>query len=145
MTQRHQVWCSHVNGHTDAAQRFSDTYNLHRIGAGYDAIGKWFAARLDDGTTDNVLYDDKYSCVIHQKHNEQFYTFVKICPSDMDPCEAEVMLGTARKLYKGGMRMADPDHKHGGLDLMKRLMVEDQLALYRGVVQNIQLPQKGSK
>ena len=126
--------------HSDAAKRLADTYNLHRIGGGYSAIGKWFAAALHDGHSDDVLYDNKRECVRHQRHNEQYYTFVKICPSDMATCEAEVMLRTARQLYDKGMRMADPDHKHGGPDIIKRLTVEDQLAAMNGRVTGLVMP-----
>jgi hypothetical protein len=55
-------------------------------------------------------------------------------------CEAEVYLETNRRLYSRGMRMTDPDHKHGGMDLITRLNVEDQLAMMRGVVQNLKMP-----
>jgi hypothetical protein len=58
----------------------------------------------------------------------------------MKVCEAEVMLTTARQLYDNGMRMTDPDHKHGGLDLITRLTAEDQLAQMRGVVTNLKMP-----
>lgn len=145
MTYRHEVWCQHVNTTHEAAKRLADTYNLHRIAGGYDSIGKWFAAKLEDGRTDNVLYDTKLECVLHQKHNERFYTFIKICPSDMNPCEAEVMLTTARQLYDKGIRMSDPEHRHGGPDLMKRLNASDQLAQMRGVVRNLILPGKGNR
>lgn len=137
----HESWCPWKGkSHSDAAKRLSDTFNLHRIGAPYDSIGKWFAATLADGSSDDVLYDDKLSCVTHQKHNERYYTFIKIIPSTMKPCEAEVMLKTARTMYDKGMRMTDPDHKHGGPDLITRLTVEDQLNQMRGIVTGLKMP-----
>lgn len=139
----HTQWCQNKRGHSDAAKRLSDTYNLHRIAAdvtGVENIGKWFAAALADGTSDGVLYDDKRSCVQHQKHNESLYTFIRIVPHTMSVCEAEVMLSTARRLYDKGLRMADPGHRHGGQDVIKRLTVEDQLAWARGAVQNLIMP-----
>lgn len=138
----HEPWCQKkYTSHSDAAKRLCDTYNLHYMVDGtYNSIGKWFAAALADGSSDNTLYDDKLSAVTHQHHNESRYTFVKIVPSSMNVCEAEVMLGTARQLYNGGMRMADPDHKHGGPSVIKRLMAEDQLAMLRGVASNVKMP-----
>jgi len=137
----HERYCQYKeSGHTDAAKRLCDTYNLHKIGAGYDSIGKWFAAALNDGTSDDVLYDNKRECVRHQKHNEQYYTFIKIVPPSMNVCDAEIMLITARRMYKAGMRMADPDHKNGGLDLITRLTDEDMLAMSRGAVTNLRMP-----
>jgi hypothetical protein len=126
--------------HSDAARRLADTYNLHRIALGDDAIGKWFAAALSDGDGDQTLYDSKLECVRHQKHNEQYYTFIKIVPPGMKICEAEIMLATARRMYDAGMRMTDPDHKHGGPDLIKRLTASDQLAQMRGAVTNLKMP-----
>lgn len=137
----HEPWCQQkALNHTDAAKRLCDVYNLHRIGAGDDAIGKWFAAALADGRSDNVLYATKQECVSHQHHNEQYYTYIKIVPPSMRICEAEVMLKTARSLYDMGLRMADPDHKRGGLDVIKRLSVEDQLAQARGWNTNLIIP-----
>jgi len=144
MNEIHEPWCpfgkTGLGNHTDAAKRLSDTYNLHRIALGLNAVGKWFAASLAEGRTDDVLYDSKLDCVIHQHHNERWYTFIKIVPASMRPCEAEVMLTTARRLYDKGMRMTDPDHKHGGPDLIQRLTVEDALAQMRGVVTNLKMP-----
>ena len=137
----HTPWCTmKQTGHSDAAKRVADVYNLHRIGAGLNAVGKWFAVRLDDGRSDDVLYDYKIEAVRHQHHNEKHYAFLKIAPCDMKTCEAEVMLGTSRQMYKNGMRMTDPDHRHGGPDLITRLTVEDQLAMMRGIVTNLKMP-----
>jgi len=138
---QHEPWCQQrAFRHTDAATRLSDTYNLHLIGRGEDARGKWFAAALADGRTDDVLYDTKLDCVTHQHHNEQYYTFIKIGPRSMRVCEAEVMLKTARNLYDKGLRIADPDHRHGGYDVIKRVSVEDQLNQALGRNTNLIMP-----
>lgn len=137
----HDEWCtSKAIEHGDSAKRLSDTYNLHRMAAPYDSIGKWFACALADGTNDDVLYDSKLDAVRHQHHNERYYHFQKIGPNTMTVCEANVMLNTARRLYKNGMRLTDPDHKHGGPDLITRLTVEDQLAAMRGIVTGLKMP-----
>lgn len=139
---QHEPWCRMklLPNHTDAAKRLCDGFNLHRMAAPYDSIGKWMAAALNDGSSDGVLYDSKRDAVRHQHHNEQWYTYVKLIPSTMNVCEAEVMLATARNLYDRGMRLTDPDHKHGGPDLIKRLTVEDALAQGRGRIQNLIMP-----
>ncbi len=138
---QHEPWCQMaIMGHSDAARRMADIYNLHRIGMGHDAIGKWFAVRLTDGTSDDTLYDDKQSCVRHQKHNEMFYNFVRIVPSSMKVCDAELLLRTARTLHEKGIRIADPDHKRGGLEVIKRSTVEDQMANARGTNTNLIMP-----
>jgi hypothetical protein len=125
----HEQWCpSKALPHDDAAKRLSDEYNLHRIGMGEKAIGQWFAARLNDGTSDHVLYENKREAVRHQHHNERYYTFIKIGPFSMTDCSAAVMLKTGRALEDSGLRMADPDHHAGGMDVIKRVTVEDQVA-----------------
>lgn len=142
MTDSHEIWCPlKGQSHSDAAKRTSDTYNLHRLAEGMASIGRWFAAALADGRSDHTLYDSKRDAVRHQRHNEQWYTFIKIGPSGMNPCEAEVMLKTARRLYDNGMRLTDPDHHHGGQDLIIRTSAEDQLAMaLRGVATNLRMP-----
>lgn len=121
------------NDHTDAAKRLSDTHRLHKSALGQLAIGRWFACALADGTTDGVLYDSKRDAVRHQHHNEQFYAFVCVNPGDCTPCEAEEYLHINRMLYSRGIRMTDPDHAHGGPDIVQRSTVEDQRSLVRSI------------
>jgi hypothetical protein len=136
----HEVWCHQkALPHEDAAKRLSDEYNLHRIAAPYDSIGKWFAVSLAEGKGDGVLYDSKRDCIIHQHHMEEYYTFIKIVPTTMNVCEASVMLSVARRAYDNGMRLADPDDANGGKELIKRSSREDQLNLSRGIVSNVRL------
>jgi hypothetical protein len=138
---QHEQWCQQkALPHEDAAKRLSDGYNLHRLGMGDAAIGRWFAARLNDGTSDQTLYDNKRDAVSHQHHSEQFYAFIKIVPSDMTPCAAAVLLKTNRALYDAGMRMADPDDRHGGKDVIKRVTIEDQMNQSRGRNTNLIMP-----
>lgn len=133
---QHQSYCR-LPSHSDEAKRLCDTYNLHRIAGGNASIGKWFAASLAEGKSDNQLYDNKLDCVTHQRHNEKYYAFIKIVPASMSQCDAEIMLQVQRRLYESGLRVADPDDKHGGKDLIKRASIEDQLALSQGFSRNI--------
>lgn len=140
-TVMHEPWCPQkAFKHTDAAKRVADIYNLHRIGRGLNAVGKWVAVALSDGHSDDTLYDSKRDAVIHQRHNEKYYAFVCITPSDMKVCEAEVVLRKNRELYDKGLRWSDPDHKHGGPEVIKRLTVEDELASIRGRATNLIFP-----
>ena len=130
----HDVNCARKGfGHSDAAKRVSDTYRLHRIAAGNDAIGKWLAVALADGTSDNVLYDSKQAAVRHQHHNEQWYAFIAVGAWDMNPCEAEEFLSINRTLYDNGIRLTDPDHAQGGPEVITRSTVEDQRSLMRSI------------
>ncbi len=141
----HAQWCRMkvFGNHEDAAKRIADTYSLHRIAAdtlGLTNIGKFFAAALADGTTDGVLYDTKQDAVSHQKHNEQFYTFIKIGPWHMTACDAAVMLKVSRSAYDKGLRLADPQSRSGGRELIKRATIEDMRSLASGKASNLILP-----
>lgn len=137
----HQMHCplENRNGfgqHSDAAKRVSDTYTLHRLADPYVNIGSWFAAALADGQSDMTLYDSKQAAIRHQHHNENYYTFIQIVPSMMTPCEAEVMLKTARMIYDKGGRITDGFSKR---DLIRRLGWEDQVAQSKGIVTNLKI------
>lgn len=144
MNYMHQQRCPYENriadgGHSSAARRIADTYTLHRLADLYGCIGQWIACRLDDGTSDNVLYDSKAAAIRHQHHNENFFTFIQMVPAQMTACEAEVMLKIARMVYDAGGRMTDGFSRH---DLIKRLGWEDQNALSKGIVTNVQFGRK---
>ena len=144
MSYMHQQHCPLENriadnGHSDAARRIADTFTLHRLADPYGCIGQWIACRLDDGTSDNTLYDSKAHAITFQKHYENYYTFIQMVPSQMTACEAEVMLKIARMVYDAGGRMSDGYSRH---DLIKRLGWEDQNALSKGIVTNVQLGRK---
>ena len=138
---KHQLHCPVENrtpfgDHSDAAKRISDIYSLHRVADPYGNIGCWFAAALADGSSDLVLYNSKQEAIRHQHHNENWYAFIQIVPSMMTPCEAEVMLKTARMAYDKSWRKTDGDSRR---DLIKRLGWEDQVAQSKGIMTNLQI------
>lgn len=116
-------------GHTDAAKRTADTYNLHLLaGAGFarnPSIGQWCAVALADGRSDGVLYAMRRECVAHQHHNEQLYAYLRIMPSSMSTCEAEAFLRMHRLAYDNGFRLADPEAPAGGREIIPRLSREE--------------------
>lgn len=111
---------------TDAGKRVADEYALHRLADEYGHIGKWFAVRLTDGTSDHVLYESKQSAVQHQHHNEDFYAFIQVGPWGMSARDADAFLAVQRRMYDAGLRMADPDSISGGKEVIKRATQEDQ-------------------
>lgn len=127
----HDRGCPYVGkGHTDAARRISDTFTLHKIAGGYEAIGKWFVVSLQDGTTDNVLYDSRRDAMRHQMFPEH-HGYYTVTPGQMSVCAAEALLRIARRLYEKGIRMIDPDEM-GGREPIKRSTWEDMNEALKG-------------
>lgn len=133
----HSPGCMTKRAHSDAARRVSDIYRLHRTAQGMDAIGRWFAAALADGTSDGVLYDSKTDAVRHQHHNEMWFAYCSIGPWDMSPCEAEDWLAAVRMFYDAGIPMTDPR------EVVQRATREDQRSLIRHVASRGRVPLSG--
>ena len=74
----------------DAGQRIHDTVTLHIL-ANPDrmaVVGKWCAFRLDDGRSDNTLYDTKDDAVRAQKGRSKDHCYLKITPDGITAHEA---------------------------------------------------------
>lgn len=112
--------------HSDAAKKVSDQYRLHRLADPIGNLGGWIAVALNDGASDGVLYASRKDCVTHQRHNEMWYAYIQIIPSDMAPCDAEIFLAVHRRMYDKGIRLTDPDHRAGGRSMIPRVSAEDQ-------------------
>ena len=114
-----------VKGHSDAAKRISDAATLAWVFRGWDgSVGKWMAFKLEDGSTDHTVYDTKRDAILHVS-NELNYAFFKLHPMGMTVCEAEIMLQFTRDAVKRGFRLADPDKKNGGTDIIPRIGSEN--------------------
>lgn len=118
-------------GHTDAAKRTSDAVNLHMLArdAGWawdNVVGKFMAFRLENGASDGVLYDTKQAAVRHQS-DEFLCMYLKLHGGGMSICEAEIMLKIHRQAYSNGFRLADPDSKNGGRDIIPRMATDKAL------------------
>lgn len=137
----HTHYCR-TRPHTDAAKRIYDTYSLHRMADPTGNIGRWFAVAIADGTTDNVLYDSRGDAVRHQKHNEQYYVYVQVTPHSMALCDAEIFLSGVRKTYVARMNLIDRNHPKGGLEIIPRLTIEDQLSQNAGRPTNLIMPER---
>jgi hypothetical protein len=107
-------------GHTDAAKRVSDATMLAWVAHGWDSVGQWMAFALADGTTDHVVYPAKRDAVRHMP-NEFNFMYAKLQPAGMPVCAAEIMLRFTRQAHDAGFRLADPDAKDGGKDLIPRI------------------------
>ena len=132
---RHDPGCYHAReadgGHSDAAKRLSDTYNLHvTCGA---RIGSVFAYSLADATSDGTLYDSRQDAVDHQRHNEGWRGYVRMGPGRMSVCQAAAVIRWDRQAAE--LARAQRGERSGGLEVIPRLTIADrerQLAAMRG-------------
>jgi hypothetical protein len=137
----HAGYCRTLK-HTDAAKRIADQYGLHKVAdpLGLYTIGKFFAVAIADGTSDGTLYDTRGEAIRHQKHNETYYAYIQIVPSQMSVCDAEMYLSGVRKTYDARKNLMDRESPNGGKEIIPRLTVEDQRAQIAGQWQNLILP-----
>lgn len=108
-------------GHSDAAKRVSDIYNLHKSAGA--PVGHWIAVQLGDGSSDGCAYPDKAAAVWHQHNSESWFAFIKLHPGSLSVCQAESLLEWQR--HANRLRTNDRDYRRGGLDVIPRLTVED--------------------
>lgn len=114
---RHDPGCVYAReadgGHSDASKRISDTHNLHLVagesGRAYSGrnenVGRVFACKLSDGRSDGVLYDTLEDAVSHQKHNEDWYAYLRVTNGGMTVCQAASFLRLHRQGQAAGVRM----------------------------------------
>lgn len=113
----------------EAAKRASDLANSYLTWyPPFDIRNKWLAFKLEDGTSDGVLYDTKREAVRHQHGNEQWYAFFPFrnCLGGTNAREMAIFLLWNRDAYNNGMRMPDPDDVHGGRDVLMTAARGDQ-------------------
>ena len=136
----HDRGCRHARpeggGHSDAAKRLADHYNLHKVAGGL--TGQVFAVGLADGRSDGTLYDSRQAAVIHQRHNERNYCYVRLSAPSMSVCEAEAVLFMQRGASRLGL--TDRDDPHGGLEIIPRLTQEHQLRQLEALRGGIAMP-----
>jgi hypothetical protein len=134
---RHDPGCRYARedngGHSDAAKRISDWYNLHKTAGG--RIGQVFAVTLAAGSSNGDLYDTRAEAVLHAQHHEHWLAFIKLGPASMSVCQAASVLYMER--MAAHLRLADRDDPRGGRVLIPRLNNEDaarQIAALTGAV-----------
>lgn len=119
------------SGHSDAAKRFSDWYNIHRA-AGTRA--GWMAVALADGSTDGTVYDTKAAAVAHMFPRERWFFYCHLAAPSMTVCAADSLLRYKRIMNEVEGAHTDRDAPHGGLEIIPRLAVEDQEAQIQAVL-----------
>jgi len=118
-------------GHSDAAKRLSDTYNLHIVAGA--RRGSVIAYSLADARSDGTVYDSREDAVAHQRHNEGRRGYVRIGAGRMTVCEAAAVIRWDRQAAE--LAAAQLGEKSGGLEVIPRLGIEErerQLAVMSG-------------
>lgn len=110
-------------GHSDAARRFSDTYQLHR--AAGTAQG-WIAVSYSDGRGGLTVYDTRAAAVAHCWPFEDRFFYCSLTQPSMSVCAAESVLRFRREM--AAMERPDRDMRAGGPEVIPRLAAEDQEA-----------------
>jgi hypothetical protein len=112
--------CSQCVIITDAARRMADIIN-ERVAFtnSWEARNCWLAFRLDDGSSDKVLYDSKIDAIRHCS-DEKYFAFwcFRNAPGGINARDAQIYLDLHRHAYDNGGHLADPDAKAGGPDIM---------------------------
>lgn len=122
-------------GHSDAAKRLSDHYNLHKF---LGTRGGWIAIRLDDGGSDDTIYPTRDAAVSHQRHNEARRGYIELLAPHMSVCEAASVLRWQRQAAR--FAPADRDARGGGLIVIPRLTVEDRERQVQAMAGRLALP-----
>ena len=121
---RHDPGCRYARedagGHSDAAKRFADWYNLHRAAGVRCGV---IAVALGDGSSDGCLYPDRLTAVEHMFPRESRYCYIRLSggPS-MSVCQAASVLRWQRVM--ADMHRADRDLPGGGPEVIPRLTIE---------------------
>jgi hypothetical protein len=118
----------------DSGKRAADHINLHLTCRGWDELqNKWMAFKIEDGSTDDVLYDSKQAATRHQPFEQQcYYVSFRNLPGGANAKEMAIMLQFAEDAYDAGMRFVDPDAEHGGREA---IMTAGQHDYYEGQIQ----------
>lgn len=137
---RHDAGCRFARevdgGHSDAAKRLSDAYNLHIVcGARMGAV---LAYSLADASSDGVLYDSRSDAVAHQRHNEARRGYVRIGAGRMSVCEAAAVIRWDRQA--AALAPATLGERSGGLEPIPRLTLEGRERQLAAMSGRINLP-----
>jgi hypothetical protein len=111
-------------GHDATVKRITDMVNQRWHDNGWDGyVNHWMSFRLSDGVSNGDLYPTKRDAVKHVD-NELRYLFLKMHPGGINECECDIMLTFTRDAVTNGFRLADPDAKDGGRDIIPHIATE---------------------
>jgi hypothetical protein len=117
-------------GHSDAAKRFSDAYNLHKAAG---QVRGWIAVRYGDGSSNGTVYDSREDAVRDCFPWEDDFFYATLTQPPMSVCAAESLLRYKRIMSEMDRAHTDRDAPHGGLEVIPRLTDEDAEAQIEAV------------
>jgi hypothetical protein len=107
------VVCSMCVEITDAARRMADQVNAQiTFRNSWDLRNCYMAFRLEDGSTDGVLYDSKQDAMRFTDEQYHAYFCFRQGIGGISPLDCQVFLDVHRWAYENGMRLNDPDLRH---------------------------------
>ncbi len=92
-----------------AAQRMSDAVNIAVTLGPDSAPGRYMAFRLDDGSTDEVVYDTRNDAIRHTMNKPGAYCYVCLTPDGMSVRVCERFLTGHRAMHAAGRRIPHPE------------------------------------
>lgn len=115
----------------DAGRRIADEFAMHRLADPIGNLGMFFAVRLQDGTSNHVLYPsmDAARGDIGQRDDENRWMYVQVVPSTLPARDAAILLRAHRKMYDAGIRVSSMN----GRVMIPRVAREDHIAQLRSV------------
>lgn len=120
----------------DAAKRIADIVNGQAVAQPFDVLVRsWMAFKLEDGTSDGVLYDSRPAAVAHQKGDSAKYLYISLreAPGGMLPMQARAILRFHRMVYDTpGGRVTHPTDRQ----LIMPLANEDLMSQYRRLLRS---------
>lgn len=91
----------------ERCKRAYEHLSLIQTVKGKDALNRWVAISLSDGSCDQRLYESKAEAIRFQLHETQCaYLFFNGMPR---PGELRFFLDLNEELYDGGLSLSDPD------------------------------------
>lgn len=111
----------------DAGKRASDIANLYiTFMDQWELRSKWLAFRLNDGSSDGVLYDTRKDAVKHQFDERRcaYFSF-RNCLGGTNARDMAIFLNFCREAYDAGFRLIDPDDASGGREILPTYDVGD--------------------
>lgn len=93
----------------DTAQRAADTIRLHQLALTRDEIlaGRFVAIRLEDGRSDNTVYDTRHDAMLSQQYAADGYAYLQIPLETWTARHLDLFLWYYRRAYELGTRV-DP-------------------------------------